>query len=216
MARRGRPKAPGYKFKNFDKTYRTYVKKYYAAARKKYNLSKGKRSNAKIPRTVTKQDLQNEMDDNLLTKADFRADYKSYKKDIIEEGSFADPTDRIVSHQAYEFSFKQFRGFRQSLRSNEMRKVFEDDNFKKLARERGIDIPDLEKMKKVSQYQFRSGKYKDSKEFVDAMDLYYWYMKDQAEKMGKDKREQWLYAKNEVSKRFFGRDDESGYYGDSE
>ena len=156
------------------------------------------------------------MKDKLESRTQFRTDYKSYRKDVLTGESTTDPIKRIVADQTYEYSYNQYKGFRKSIRTNEFRKVLEDENFKEIIRQRGLSSVSVDDLKKVSEYQFRSGQWQKTKEFYDTADAYYWYMKDQAKATGiNDEKEQWMYAKNEVAKSFFGRPEEYGYYGDS-
>ena len=203
MARkRGRPKI-GYKFKNFEKTYRRYVRDYYRAARKKYNRTVGRKVNARIPASVSKEELRSVMYDNqLLSRADFRQDYKNYKHDLENEGSTSYPIHYIISNQTYESSRKQFLGFKEAVRSAKFKEATE-----------GYDVSGLEK---ISEFKFRSGEWR-SDEFYKAAGAYYHAMKEEAKAEGyTTEKEQWLYAKARVSEAFFGRERETDlYWGDS-
>lgn len=187
MARRGRPKER-YRFRNFDRTYRRYVRDYYRAARRKYNRLHGRKSTARFPSTVSKQDLQDVMYDKLESRADFRTDYKNYKRELLEEESSADPVQYIVSNQTYEFSYKQYRGFKRAVK---------EAKFKEIT---GLDLEG------VNEISFRSGEWRDDK-FYEAARKYYHEMKAEAESLGKQGKNIWQYASEEVSKLFF--------YGDS-
>ena len=206
MAKRGRP-VEKYKFRNFEKTYRIYKREYYRAARKKWNRLNGRKSNARIPSSVSKEELRTVMaDHNLLGRADFRADYKEAKKRLIEADSSMSPVKAIVSLQTYDISRKQYQGFREAVKSREFQEL--------AANNKKLKDANLEK---VGEFEFRSGKWADSDAFFKAADAYYWAMKEEALKKGyKDEKSQWRYAKQRVSEMFFNRDkDQELYWGDS-
>lgn len=95
-------------FKNFSKTYKTYVKKYYAKARSIYK----KMTPGSSHRHLTNKETAGVMfDDKPLNRTQFAAIYRSYKRDLEESGSSADPTQYIVRDQAYKYSEAQYRAF---------------------------------------------------------------------------------------------------------
>ena len=196
MARRGRPKAAGYKFKNVDKTYRRYLKVYYNKAKTKWNKLHHRKGNAKLPKYVNKNALKNTMYDKPLTKSQFRVDYKNYKRELVEEGKSSDPIQYIVSDQAYEYSYKQYKGFKSAVKKQE---------FKDLT---GMNLEN------VSELEFRTGQFKDT-EYYRAADAYYHAMKKEAEDLGFKGKEVSRYAHNKVGEMFFDRDETLAFWEDS-
>ena len=189
MANRGRPRAK-YKFKNFEKTYRRYKRDYYRAARKKWNKLHGKKANARLPSYVNKRALENTMYDKPLTRTQLRLDYRTYKKELIEEDKTTDPIRQIISDQTYELSYKQYKSFRKAVRSEEF-KVFAANNEK------------LKNLDKVTEFEFRTEMWKN-KDYFDAIKAYYHEMKREAEEMGLSGKEAWLYAQDETHDLFWG------------
>lgn len=188
MANRGRPRAK-YKFKNFEKTYRRYKRDYYRAARKKWNKLHGKKANARLPSYVNKSALENTMYDKPLTRTQLRLDYRTYKKELIEEDKTTDPIRQIVSDQTYELSYKQYKSFRKAVRSEDFKPIAEKYNLKGL--------------EKVTEFEFRTEMWK-SKEYYQAIKDYYRAMKKEAEEMGKAGKDVWLYAQEETNDLFWG------------
>lgn len=206
MAKRGRP-VEKYKFRNFEKTYRRYKRDYYRAARKKWNRVHGKKASARIPKGVTKNDLESVMyDKQLLSRADLRAEYKAYKRDLVAEDSTADPIQYIVSNQTYEGSRRQYQGFKKAVKSKEFQELADENKA----------LKDLH-LETVSEFEFRSGEWRSKDDFYKAIDSYYWAMKKEAEEKGyTDEKSKWRYAKQRVSELFFNRErDTDLYWGDS-
>lgn len=203
-SKRGRPKASPYRYRNFDKTYRRYKREYFKAARRRFKSWKRKLTESEmeefdVPTHPTNAYLEGFMKDTLESRADFRTDYLDYKKDLISEGKeTADPIQYIVADQTYEFSRKQYSGFKKAVKQSE---------FEELT---GMDLS------KVSREEFLTGEWRNE-DFFKAADKYYWEMKQQALAAGKSEKAAWMEAQAKVSALFFGRVDEDGnyYYGDS-
>lgn len=174
-------------FKNFDKTYKRYVRDYYRKARMIYRRKHGYKANSRLPSSVTKEDLRKVMKDKtVLPRATFAEYYKSYKRDLISDDSTSDPTQYIVSHQAYEFTTEQYKGFKKALSERN-----QNDKF----------IQDLEGIK---LYEFRTGAWR-TEQFFESADAYYWRMKEEGAEMGiTDSKELWMYAKKQVAMLYFG------------
>ena len=105
-------------FKNFSKTYKTYVKKYYAKARSIY---KKLNPEASLKHLTNKEAAEAMFDDKLLGKKEFATYYRSYKRDLEESGSSADPTQYIVRDQAYKYSEAQYRAFTRAAKTDKFR-----------------------------------------------------------------------------------------------
>ena len=177
-------KATGYQFKTFTKTYNRYVRDYYRRARQIYKHENGLPARSRL-HGVSKETLRSYMKDNeVLNRTDFREYYRSYKKELADEGLTTDPVQQIVSDQAYEYSYKQYKGFKIAVKKEGFEKKVKD-------------------IEKISLQDFRRGKWK-TKEFFDAAKDYYKEMLEQGREKGLADKELWMYAKEEVSNLFFG------------
>lgn len=119
MAKRGRNYTGSFRSaKSFQKTYKTYVKKYFAKARQiRKRLSVG------ITRgrgRVSNAELKGYMYDNeLLSKREFAQEYRRVKEELSAQDSSADPTQYIVSKQAYKYSEAQYRAFTRAIKDHD-------------------------------------------------------------------------------------------------
>ena len=96
--------------KSFEKTYSRYKRDYYKKAKQIWKRLH--RIPAKQGVRVTHKELETMMyDDKVLSKREFAAEYKKVKRDLQAQDSTADPTQYIVSSQAYEYSEAQYRAF---------------------------------------------------------------------------------------------------------
>lgn len=163
-------------FRNFDKTYKTYVNKYYSKARSIYR----KLSGAKTTRGMSKEELQDYMYDSSgpLNRKQFAAEYRAYKRELISSDSSADPTQYIVRDQAYKYSEAQYRAFTKAVKNDEF------GNFRGISRE-----------------EFRTGGFR-SNEFRAYLKEMYKKRKDQLREMGIDERDIIAQASQEFSAYF--------------
>lgn len=173
-------------FRNFNKTYSVYKRNYYRKARQIYKKQHGLKAKSRLPKSVTKADLRNVMrDDEILSRRDFAETYRSYKRDLLENDSSADPTQYIVRDQAYEFSAKQYRGF------------------KKAVATAGFDEEYARELENISMMEFMTGEWR-TEEFFDRVKMAYQQAKIKAQQEGRTDKDIWLYAQKEVANLYFG------------
>lgn len=169
-------------FRDFKKTYQRYVRDYYRKARSLYR----RKHHLKTARGISKAEIKTAMyDENLLNRRDFAAAYKDYKRILKEQESTSDPTQYIISKQAYQFSEKQYRGFREAVEEA----VYYD--------------PELASFRNITQEEFRTGEFQ-TEEFFDMAKNYYHQKLLEGKAEGKSGKELWQYASEETARLYFG------------
>lgn len=161
MAKRGKNYTGSFRSsKSFQKTYKTYVKKYFAKARqirKKLSIGitrgRGRVSNAELKGYM--------YDNELLNKREFAKEYIKVKNQLIDKDSSADPTQYIVSKQAYRYSEDQYRAFMKAARLSE----------------------DLAEFRGMSREEFRSSIIR-TEEYKQTLSDIYHNLKDEYRKRG--------------------------------
>ena len=166
-------------FRNFDKTYARYKRDYFRKARQIYKHRMGLPARSRLPKSVAKEDLKAEMRDTLLRREDFATAYRAYKRDLIKEDSTADPTQYIVNNQAYEYSRKQYLGYKRAVEELE------------------LDLP------KVNYQDFMTGKWK-SEEYYKLVKEQYHEIKSYLESQGYTGKELTLEIQSQIGSLYFG------------
>ena len=180
MARRGANYSKNFRSAaSFQKTYNRYKRAYFARARQIYKKLNGIPAKQKV--RVTQEELKEYMYDNeLLTKREFASTYKDIKSQLEKLDSSSDPTQYIVSQQAYKYSKAQYEAFTKVVRENE----------------------DFSFLRGMSMQEFRTGSFR-SKEFYDKLKELYSQKKQEYKELGYLEEELSQLAAKEVSL-FFG------------
>lgn len=177
-------------FRNFDKTYNRYVRDYYRKARQLYKHRMGLSPKSRLPKSVTKEQLQKEMlgdkydpltgvGGNPLSRANFADTYRAVKRDLKKEESSADPIQYIVNDQAYEYSRKQYLGY------------------KRATEELNLDLP------KIDFQDFMLGKWK-SEEYFKIVKEQYHEIKEYLESQGYSGKDLTLEIQSQIGSLYFG------------
>ena len=169
-------------FRDFKKTYQRYVRDYYRKARSLYR----RKHHLKTARGISKAEIKTAMyDEDLLPRKELATQYKEYKRILKEQGSTSDPIQYIISKQAYQFSEKQYRGFREAVEEA----VYYD--------------PDFASFRNITQEEFRTGEFRTD-EFFDMVKDYYHQKLLEGEAEGKTGKDLWLFAQEETARLYFG------------
>ena len=152
----------------FNKTYKTYRKRYYEKKRyfdklNRKNLREGKEE-------------RYHMREEVMSKSDFYSIYNAYKQDLKDEGiKNPNVVQYIVSDQAYKYSRKQFQGMKRALNDENLilGKLSMGKNFSEVAFRTGQIEIDFDQI--LSEYHYLREELGYSViEAQDAISLYYW------------------------------------------